>query len=105
MDFEKLARDFEVEIRHGYQSFIAKVRCSVAGHQIVAMGREALLLIVKRLEENPTLDNEVRYAWAALISRIGVERKLGVPFMDLPFGKVSVWVLWAKITANTWVAK
>lgn len=100
MDFEKLVIDFEGDIQRGYQDFITKVKRSIAGHKIVAMGQDALPLIVNRIEQHLSWDNEVCCGWAALICRIGVEQKVGNPPRDLPFGEVSAWVAWAKNVLN-----
>lgn len=96
---DTLLTEFERDIKFNAHGFSSKVSRSQAARKIVAMGKRALPLIVKRLEDTkPDPDGDMSCAWAALMGEISLENNLGGT-SDLLFGNISAWITWAKEVA------
>lgn len=92
-----LLSQFEDDVRQNSAlGFTEKIRRSQAARQIVAMGRQALPLIVRRLEGiklNPKKD--VSCAWASLMREIALNSKLH-DFENWKLTDISAYIAWAR---------
>jgi hypothetical protein len=98
MQMNDLLIQFEKDIVYDAHNFRTKVRRSLAGKRIVAMGKRALPLIVEYLEKtSPDPEGQVSCGCTVLMGRIGVDCNLDVSALEnLPYTNISAWIAWAK---------
>lgn len=96
---ERLLPEFESQVMSPGGKLWSKVVESIAGKQIIAMGKDGLQLAAKYLEENKP-DPKGDFSWAVCLLMNLSCREHGYTGPCASLSDQSAWIDWAKAVCN-----